>query len=87
MSVSQAQSCIDSAEFSEWRAYHSVNPFTYDKTEALLAVVASILANVNRKKGTPAFKPDDFMVKTGKVKPETAKDIEIKLRAMFNGNN
>ena len=87
MSVRRAQSEIDSSEFAEWIAYHSIDPFTIDKSEYLLGVVAAILANVHRKKGARAFKPDDFMPKYGRKQIDSAENIEIKLRAIFNGNN
>jgi len=87
MSVSRAQSEIDSAEFAEWIAYHSIDPFTIDKSEYLLAVIASILANVHRKKGSRTYKPGDFIPKYGKKQVDSAQNIETKLRAIFNGNN
>jgi len=87
MSVKQAQACIDSQEFAEWVAYHSIEPFSVDKCEYQLAVIASILANVHRKKGAREYKPKDFIPEYGKRRIESAHDIEIKLRALFNGNN
>lgn len=87
MSVSQAQACIDSREFSEWQAFHNLYPFTLDRSEYMLSVVASILANVHRKKGATAFKPSDFIPKYGKRVVESVLNIETKLRALFHGNN
>jgi hypothetical protein len=87
MSVSQAQSCINSAEFSEWMAYNTINPFTVDRTEAMLSVACSILANTSRKKGSKAYKPADFIPKYGRKKVMKPTDLETKMRALFNGNN
>ncbi len=87
MSVKRAQSEIDSSEFAEWIAYHSIDPFTIDKSENLLAVVAAILANVHRAKGARTYKPEDFILKYGKKQVDSAQNIETKLRAIFNGNN
>ena len=87
MSVSQAQSCIDSAEFSEWIAMHNIEPFTADRTENMLSIIAAILFNQARKKGTPAYQPEDFLPHYGKKKPQSAEHLELKLRAILNGNN
>lgn len=46
---------------AEWIAYAEVEPFG-DRLDWLrTGVLASLWANMNRKKGTPAFKPEDFM--------------------------
>jgi len=89
MSVRRAQAEIDSAEYAEWIAWHSMEPFTHERSENMLCVVASILANVHRGKGVSAFKPEDFKPKYGESKKrDTAETIEMKLRAMFkHGNN
>lgn len=90
MSVRRAQSEIDSAEFAEWAAYHTTEPFTHQRSENVLCIVASILANVNRKKGTAPYKPADFLPKYGGKRKtiDSAKEIEMKLRAIFkHGNN
>ena len=88
MSVRQAQSDIDSAEFSEWIAFHSIQPFTIDTHEYMLAVIASIIANVNRTKGTKSYSPEDFMPQYKKErKRDDPASMEIKLRALLHGNN
>ena len=89
MSVRRAQSEIDSAEFAEWIAWHSIEPFTHERSENLLCVVAAILANVHRGKGVSSFEPNDFKPEYGKQKQrDTAETIEMKLRAIFkHGNN
>jgi hypothetical protein len=88
MSVSEAQSKIDSAEFAEWCAYSNIVPFYQDRSEYLLAVIAATLINVNRKKNSKAVKAEDFLHIYQTRKPrDTADEMYIKLRAMFNGNN
>ena len=84
MSVREAQLKIDSAEFAEWCAYSNIKPFYIDTTEYMLAVVASILANVHRKKNAKSLKPDDFLPKySGKKPQDTPDEMYNKLRAMF----
>ncbi len=85
MSVNQAQDCIDSAEYSEWIAFNNIDPFTIDRSEQMLAVVCSILANTHRKRNKP-YGPDDFLPKY-RQKPVNSQDIESKLKVLFNGNN
>ena len=87
MSVSQAQSCIDSAEFSEWIAMHNIEPFTENRTEKMLSIITSWLLNQSLKKGIKPFEPEDFVPEIGKKKPQSAEHLELKLRAILNGNN
>jgi hypothetical protein len=84
--VAQAQSEIDSAEFSEWVAYHNIEPFIDTRLENMLAIIAAILANSNRTKGKP-YPPDDFIPKYGVESKPKGDDFEIKLRAILNGNH
>ena len=83
MSVKRAQREIDSAEFTEWMAYHNIEPFSLKVTDHVLASIATILANVHKRPGGKPFKPEDFLPQTQKRKIEDPKDMEIKLRAMF----
>lgn len=87
MSVKRAQAEIDSVEFSHWIAYHSIDPFTVDRSEYMLAMIASILCNVHRRKGSKVHKPHDFIINYGKRRRDSAEEIEIKLRSLFNGNH
>lgn len=87
MSVSQAQSCVSSAEFSEWIAFHNLEPFTVDRTENMLSIIAAILANTHRKKGSRPYEPEDFLPHYGKKEVQTGDQMEIKLRAILHGHN
>ena len=78
---------IDSAEYSEWMAYHNIEPFTLSKADHILSVIASILANVHRKKGSRTYKSSDFMPSIKAKRLDTPKEIETKLRSIFSGNN
>lgn len=71
MSVRQAQEEISSAEFGEWVAYFTIEPFG-DRVEDLrMGTVASVIANVNRGKNTPTFAPLDFVPWATEPKSET----------------
>ena len=85
MSVREAQLKIDSAEFAEWCAYSKIVPFYVDRVEGLLAVIASILINVNRKKGARPAKPEDFIHQYHyKKSRDTSDEMYIKLKSMFH---
>lgn len=88
MSVKEAQLKIDSAEFAEWCAFSNIKPFYIDTTEYMLAVVASILANVHRDKKSRPFSPEDFMPSyDSKKEYDSPEEMELKLRGMFSGHN
>ena len=63
MSVRRAQAEIDSREFSEWIAYHGLEPFGEERADLRAGIVAATVANVHRGRGQRALKPADFMPK------------------------
>lgn len=65
MTVKELMSRIDSAELSEWIAYHRLEPFGQDRQDYPASIVASTVANVNRGKSTPLFKPSQFLPRFG----------------------
>lgn len=44
-------------------AYFQFEPWGEERADLRSGIVASTIANVNRGKNTPAFKPEDFMPK------------------------
>ena len=72
-------------EFNEWQAFYAINPWGEPRADLRSAVVAHVIANVNRKKGARAFKPKDFMPDFEKpYKPkQPLKDIVGKLKAVW----
>ena len=44
-----------------WRAFDSVEPIGDWRMDMGFGIVASTIANANREKNAPAFKPVDFM--------------------------
>ncbi|MGH6867180.1 MAG: phage tail assembly protein T [Methyloceanibacter sp.] len=61
MSVRQAQAEISGNEFAEWIAFMELEPFGGERGDLRAAIVASTVANANRKKGARPFRPEDFM--------------------------
>lgn len=52
---------MSSAEFGEWKAYYSLEPFGDRIDDIRMGTVASVVANVNRGKDTQPYKPNDFI--------------------------
>lgn len=61
MSPSEVLSKHTSKEMTEWAAFLQLEPHGEDRADLRAGIVASTIANANRKKGTRAFKPSDFM--------------------------
>lgn len=75
---------MDSAELSEWIAYHGLNPFGEQRGDLRAGIIASVIANANRGKGTRSFKPSDFMPKFGdKAKKRQTGDEMMAIFKMF----
>ncbi len=55
----------------EWIAYAEIEPFGEERADLRAGIVASTMANINRQKGKPAYKPQDFMPKFGKQEPQS----------------
>ena len=52
---------ITAEEYGLWWAEYCRNPWGELRTDTGFGIVAATLANVNRGRNTPAFKPTDFM--------------------------
>lgn len=52
---------MSSAEFGEWKAYYSIEPFGDRIDDIRMGTVASVIANSNRGKDTPAYRPLQFI--------------------------
>jgi len=63
MSVDYLLATFSSRELTEWMIFYETEPFGYEIEMLGHAIVASTIANLARKKGTKAFKPEDFIPK------------------------
>ena len=52
---------ITERELYEWMAFYRIEPFGEERADLRAGIVASVLANANRRKGAKAFMPRDFM--------------------------
>ena len=78
MSVRRAQQEIDSAEFAEWMAFNSIEPFGEERADVRSAMICCLLANINRGKGKKAYKISDFMLDFGRKKTDQQDWREMK---------
>lgn len=81
MSVRRAQVEIDAAEFAEWMAYYTMEPWGEDRSDLRAGIIASTIANTQRGKRTKAFKPSDFMPNFDR--PRKCKQSPEEMRALF----
>lgn len=73
-------------DFVECMIYESMEPFGDRGRYFQSGMITAMIANVNRRQGSPAFSPIDFMPdinKPEKVPPQTAQTSE-ELHAMFS---
>jgi hypothetical protein len=85
MSVRRCQQEISSAEFGEWIAFYSIEPFGDRYADLRAGVVASTVANVNRGKDTPPFSPLSLIPWAQEPKDDTPPPAEA-VAAMFGVN-
>jgi hypothetical protein len=62
MTVAELLARISSEELAEWRLYAAMRGgFSAERTERAIALLCTITANVNRKRGSPAFRVEQFL--------------------------
>ena len=78
-SVDELQRAMSSAEFVDWCAFYSLEPWGYEMQNWRMGVVAATTANAaGRKK---PLKPTDFMPKPARRRQKSAAQIE---KALMN---
>lgn len=75
---------VSARELSEWEAYEGLaGPIGAERFDHLFAMLASVIANVNRGKGQRPYKGEQFMPKWEKRAPvQDGMDGESMLRAV-----
>lgn len=77
---------MSSAEMAEWMAYARVEPFGQTRDNWHMAVLASVLVNINVGKDSKTVSPEDFMWKVKPPKPtkaELRREERKKQKAMW----
>lgn len=66
---------VDSAELTEWIAYEQITgPLGSTRDDIHAGIIAATIYNANRGKNQRALKPDSFIPKWDKQKPQTWQD-------------
>ena len=72
---------IDSRELSEWQAYEGLDPWGGWRGDLQAGIVASVVANtMGRRKGQPAFTPQDFLPSFEGPSPRPAQTVEEQMQ-------
>jgi hypothetical protein len=79
--VAELQAAMSSREFTEWQAYFALEPFGEERADIRAALVASVIANVNRnpKKRSSPFAVKDFMLRFGEAAGSREQSVEQQL--------
>lgn len=87
MTVSQLERTLSAAELAEWEAFNEIEPIGDDRADLRTGILASLWANMHRRKGSPAFKPTDFMpfVDREAVKRRENSALSEKIRGALMG--
>jgi hypothetical protein len=72
MSVRRCQQEVDGVEFLEWLEYWRQEPWGEERADHRAGVISAVIANVNRGKNSPMFRPADFMPRWGQTEASPA---------------
>lgn len=84
--VEELFDAISDNEFFYWMAFSALEPFGDDRADWHNAMTLSQQANMNRKKGKAAYKPDKFLLRfqTANTRPvQNTEQMKEALRAQF----
>lgn len=73
--LEQLSSEMTAQEFGLWQAEYRIRPWGEFRSDIRAGIVASTIANTNRRKDTPAYKFTDFIVKFGKQVEQQEEEI------------
>jgi len=76
---------LSGKQFTEWMAYAELEPFGEERADLRMAILASLIANVNRdpKKKSSPYEVSDFMPKFEKKEPISKEDAIAAIDAMM----
>lgn len=75
---------IDAAELNEWLAYHAIEPWGEARAEARNGILAALIANIHRRRGARAFRPEDFMQGVERKAPGPGA-LRAKIKGLLGG--
>ena len=64
-------------QWSEWKEYASLEPFGEERADLRMGILASLVANIVRKRGHAPMRPQQFMPRFGDSRPrgQTVKEM------------
>ena len=72
-------------EFIRWLAFSSLEPFGDERADWHNAMLLAQQANMNRKKGKQAYKPQKFLLKFRREEPgQSMRQMEMAMMAQFS---
>jgi len=87
MTIREAQERVSLGELRSWKAFYRISPWDGLRGDHLVAMLASLIANVNRGKGSRAFSAEDFLPKWGTPAPQDPQAMENLFRAFVGMHN
>lgn len=70
------------SEFNEFFIFDKIEPFGDRRSDLLMGILGSIIANVNRSEKQPPYSPEQFMPKWD-AEPEQAQTAEQQFAVMM----
>ena len=87
MSLRRCMREVDAREFREWQAEYRIEPWGDVREDLRSGVVASTIANVNRRRGSQPFKATDFCLEFGPPPPKTTRQLQAVMDSFMVGHN
>lgn len=75
MTVAELEDRMSLAEVSRWARFEADEPFLSTRIDLAGGIVASVVANVNRGKGSPPYDALDFMPLLGQQRERATVEI------------
>lgn len=81
--MARAQREISAREFAEWIAYDAIDPIGRERDDWRAAAILTMLANIHRGKGKPAYKLKQFWPNWDRTPPDE-EALAAKAHAIFS---
>lgn len=81
--MAQAQREISAREFAEWVAYDAIDPIGRERDDWRAAALLTMLANIHRGKGKPAYKLKQFWPNWDRTPPDE-ETLTAKAQTLFS---
>jgi hypothetical protein len=67
---------MSARQFSEWRAYHDLEPFDEERADIRAGSIVQAIFSTSRRKGSPPIKLMDCVVRFGSGAGDSPKSVE-----------